>query len=97
MITSRSWRAWSSTVRLSIDARSMNQVTADLQDLLDQVDRAVSRFRSDSELTRANQSAGRPMVISRLFTDLLESRDRRSRREAAQRAVRVPGPGRDRW
>ena len=71
MITSRSWTAWSCTVRLVIDSSSVDQASADLRVLLDQVDQAVSRFRPDSELMRANASGGRPIVVSRLCTDLV--------------------------
>jgi thiamine biosynthesis lipoprotein len=73
LITSRSWRAWSCSVRLLIDAKVMDQASADLVDLLAEVDRAASRFRLDSELTHANQCAVKPVPISRLLTSLVAS------------------------
>lgn len=64
--------AWSCTVRLVVaDERVLDLATADLVSLLGQVDAAASRFRADSELTRANDRAGRPVAISRLLTDLV--------------------------
>jgi thiamine biosynthesis lipoprotein len=36
---------------------------------LDAIDRACSRFRPDSELTLANDAAGRPIAISELFSE----------------------------
>jgi thiamine biosynthesis lipoprotein len=39
---------------------------------LDAIDRACSRFRTDSELMRANDSAGRPTPISRLFSEAVD-------------------------
>ena len=71
MITSRSWSAWSCTVRLVMGSSAIDEAVEDLRVLLDQVDQAVSRFRPDSELARANASAGRPVVISRMCTDLV--------------------------
>jgi thiamine biosynthesis lipoprotein len=73
MIASRSWRAWSCSVRLLIDSRAVDEAVGDLEILLDETDRAASRFRSDSELVRANRNAGRPVVISRLLTGLVAS------------------------
>jgi thiamine biosynthesis lipoprotein len=64
--------AWSCTMRLVVaDDRILAAATADLVGLLDRVDHAASRFRADSELTRANRQAGRPIPVSRLLTDLI--------------------------
>jgi thiamine biosynthesis lipoprotein len=42
-------------------------------ELLDRVDRAYSRFRPDSELSRLNALAGRPMPVSPLFGQAIEA------------------------
>jgi thiamine biosynthesis lipoprotein len=39
---------------------------------LDAIDRACSRFRADSELSRVNASSGRPTAVSELFAQALE-------------------------
>jgi FAD:protein FMN transferase len=39
---------------------------------LDAIDRACSRFRADSELSRVNASGGRPIAVSELFAQALE-------------------------
>jgi thiamine biosynthesis lipoprotein len=64
--------AWSCTVRLVLgNERSLELATTDLVNLLARVDAAASRFQTDSELTRANSLAGRPVPVSRLLTDLV--------------------------
>jgi FAD:protein FMN transferase len=64
--------AWSCTVRLVVaDERVLDPATADLVNLLGRVDAAASRFRPDSELSRANDCAGRPIPVSHLLTDLV--------------------------
>jgi thiamine biosynthesis lipoprotein len=64
--------AWSCTVRLVVaDERVLDYATTDLVNLLGRVEAAASRFRADSELSRANALAGRPVPISRLLTDLV--------------------------
>jgi FAD:protein FMN transferase len=65
-------QAWSCTVRLVVaDSRCLAPATTDLVDLLDRVDRTASRFRPDSELSRANARAGRPTPVTRLLADLV--------------------------
>ncbi len=72
MTATHSARAWSCTVRLVVDDdRVIAPAAADLTALLDRVDRVASRFRADSELTRANRNAGRPTPVSRLLVDLV--------------------------
>jgi FAD:protein FMN transferase len=67
-------RAWSCTVRLVVeDARVLQAAATDLHTLLDRVDKAASRFRADSELSRANAVAGRPVPISLLLVELLDA------------------------
>jgi thiamine biosynthesis lipoprotein len=67
-------RAWSCTVRLVVDdERALDEAAADLHTLLERVDEAASRFRADSELSRANARDGRPTPISLLFVELLDA------------------------
>ncbi|MDP9093667.1 MAG: FAD:protein FMN transferase, partial [Actinomycetota bacterium] len=67
-------RAWSCTVRLVVDDdRVLDAAAADLHTLLKRVDEAASRFRTDSELSRANARAGRPTPISLLLLELVDS------------------------
>jgi len=68
------WRAWSCQVRLVVtDAASLEPAAADLATLMDRVDLAASRFRADSELSRANANAGRPTAVSRLLVSLVQT------------------------
>ena len=54
-----SWRALGSYVQLVVDgADRLDAARAVAVRLLDQVDRSCSRFRADSDLVRANRSAG---------------------------------------
>jgi thiamine biosynthesis lipoprotein len=65
-------RAWSCTVRLVIDdAAALRPATVDLRALLQRVDAAASRFRSDSALSVANEHPGRPVPVPRLLVDLV--------------------------
>ncbi len=72
MTAARSWRAWSSTVRVVVeDDRTLPDATETLSSLLDRVDRIASRFRDDSYLSRANREAGKPIPIPRDLVDLV--------------------------
>lgn len=67
-------RAWSCSVRLVVDdPRTLRAASDDLVALLDRVDRAASRFRPDSALSKANAQAGRPSPIPRLLVDLVDA------------------------
>ena len=73
-LATTSWSAWSCSVRLTVADRSaLAPAAMELVALLADVDAAASRFRSDSELTRANRLAGRPVPVSRLLLDLVEA------------------------
>ena len=66
------WQDWSCTVRLVVtDPDALTPAAADLRALMARVDLASSRFRPDSELSRANAQAGRPMAVSRTLLDLV--------------------------
>jgi FAD:protein FMN transferase len=67
-------RAWSCTVRLVVDdPAALRLAAADLDQLLQRVDVAASRFRTDSALSQANRLAGRPVPIPRLLVDLVDA------------------------
>jgi thiamine biosynthesis lipoprotein len=51
------------TVAVS-DSRRLTKAQLVVQDELDVIDKACSRFRSDSELTALNEAAGRPVRVS---------------------------------
>jgi len=64
MTASRTWTAWSCTVRLTVDDPAvLGAACGELKTLMDRVDKAASRFRPDSELTRLNERGGRPTRV----------------------------------
>jgi thiamine biosynthesis lipoprotein len=68
------WQDWSCQVRLVVtDAEVLDRAAGELAVLMGRVDRAASRFRPDSELSRANAHAGRPVPVSRLLVRLLDA------------------------
>ncbi len=72
MSASHTMRAWSCSVRLVVgERRVLPAAVADLRALLERVDHAVSRFRTDSALSIANARAGRPTPAPRLLVDLV--------------------------
>lgn len=72
MTAARSWRAWSSTVRVVVDDdRTLSDAVEALSNILGRVDRIASRFRGDSFLSRANREAGKPIPIPRDLVDLV--------------------------
>src|SRR4051812_3470458 len=54
------------------DPHSLVDGRALLEDDLAAIDRACSRFRADSELTRVNNANGEPVRVSLLFLDALD-------------------------
>ncbi len=74
MTSTHTMRAWSSTVRLSIDDETaLAPAVADLTALLERVDKLASRFRPDSALSAANALAGRPVPVPRMLVDLVDA------------------------
>jgi FAD:protein FMN transferase len=72
MTAAKSWRAWSSTVRVVVDDdRTLPDAAETLSKILDRVDRIASRFRDDSCLSHANRDAGKPIPIPRDLVDLV--------------------------
>ena len=62
------WRALgTSVVVIASDPRELTGAAAKVRDVLDQVDRACSRFRDDSELCAVNAAGGSRVPVSRLF------------------------------
>ncbi len=73
MSASRTWQAWGSTVRLTVDDPVVLGAAAGaLKALMDRVDKAASRFRPDSELSAVNTRAGSMVPVSRLLIDLVD-------------------------
>ncbi|MFY0409307.1 FAD:protein FMN transferase [Solicola sp. PLA-1-18] len=73
MTATARWTAWSCEVNLVVArASSLPMARVFLEDLLDDVDRAVSRFRPDSDLARVNAAAGRLVAVSPLTMRLVD-------------------------
>ncbi len=67
------WEALGSSVVLRLtDPRALHAARTRIEAELDAVDRACSRFRADSELSRVNARAGRPVPTSPLLIEALE-------------------------
>jgi thiamine biosynthesis lipoprotein len=65
---STSWRALGTTVVvLASDPRELAAAAEVVRGVIEQIDRACSRFRDDSELSRLNAAGGSPRLVSRLF------------------------------
>jgi thiamine biosynthesis lipoprotein len=72
-LASASWEALGTRVVLrTTDPHGLAVARAAVEQELCAIDRACSRFRSDSELSRANALAGRPVKVSALFAQALE-------------------------
>jgi thiamine biosynthesis lipoprotein len=66
------WETWSTSVVLRLtDPRHLRPARAMVERELDAIDRACSRFRSDSEIARVNASAGRAVHVSPLLAEAL--------------------------
>ncbi|MEU8515876.1 FAD:protein FMN transferase [Kitasatospora sp. NPDC048722] len=58
---------------LTVDHRALPEAERILRHELAAVDRACSRFRPDSELSRVNAAAGRPVAVGELFALALQA------------------------
>ena len=68
-----SFRAIGTTVVVAVtDPAALEDARAITEAYVDELDLAASRFRDDSELSRANAAAGRPTHVSALLVDLVE-------------------------
>jgi thiamine biosynthesis lipoprotein len=71
-VVAADWTAWSCRVRLAVpDPAALVAGRAALVADLDEVDRACSRFRPDSELAAVEAAAGRWVPVSPLLAELL--------------------------
>lgn len=69
---SRSWKAWSCTIRLTMsDPAVVDAAARDLREILAGVAAVASRFRPDSALERANRNAGKPVPVPRALVQLV--------------------------
>jgi thiamine biosynthesis lipoprotein ApbE len=67
------WQALGTSVELVVtDPRALNGARAFVEHELDAIDRACSRFREDSELTRANAGRGRAVTVGPLLIEALQ-------------------------
>lgn len=65
---SQSWRALGTTVVVvASESSELERAAEHVRNVIDEIDRACSRFRSDSELCRINAAAGAPVKVSRQF------------------------------
>ena len=85
-MSSRSWQQWSCTVRVVIGQDEavphavMQDAVAVVAALMGDVDRAVSRFRHDSELSVVNDAAPRLLPVGPLTLTLVETAVEAARR-----------------
>ena len=88
-----SFRALGTTATVVVkgDATALAVARAAVEDELDAFDRACSRFRADSELTRLNAAPAAPAAVGPL---LLEARERRPRCRPDDRGLVDPTVGR---
>ena len=72
-MSTRTWQDWSCTVRVVTADRAVDGAAEIVRDLMADVERAVSRFRPDSELEGVNDVAPRIVPVGRLTLDLVET------------------------
>ncbi len=66
------WETWSTSVVLRLAVpRGLNAARGAVEQELDAIDRACSRFRADSEIAHVNASAGRVVRVSPLLAEAL--------------------------
>lgn len=75
------WSDWSCLVRVVVtDGGVLERAVADTVALMNRVERAASRFRTESEINWANVNPGRPVAISRTMVHLMETALNEARR-----------------
>ncbi len=67
----QAFQAMGTTVSVIVPEKKANLATTVVQQLFSEWEQTLSRFRSDSELSRCNQSAGRPFAMSALLYTVL--------------------------
>jgi thiamine biosynthesis lipoprotein len=65
------WRALGTGVRLVVDDGDLDAARVAVETVLDQVDRAYSRFRDDSEIVALNARAGASVAVTPLLADAI--------------------------
>ncbi|HET9614252.1 MAG TPA: FAD:protein FMN transferase, partial [Candidatus Limnocylindrales bacterium] len=70
-IQTATWRALGTGVRLVVHDADLDAARTAVETVLDEVDRAYSRFRDDSELVRLNAHAGQTVRVSPLLADAI--------------------------
>jgi thiamine biosynthesis lipoprotein len=65
------WRALGTGVRLVVDDGDLDAARVAVETVLDQVDRAYSRFRDDSEIVDLNARAGGSVTVTPLLADAI--------------------------
>lgn len=80
----RRWKfpAMGTTVSVVTEATAVEQAGDEVRRLFAEWERRLSRFRPDSELSRLNADAGRPVVVSHLLFEVLEAALRAARATA---------------
>jgi thiamine biosynthesis lipoprotein len=80
----RRWEfpAMGTTVSVVTEATAVEQAGDEVRRLFAEWERRLSRFRPDSELSRLNADAGRPVVVSHLLFEVLEAALRAARATA---------------
>jgi thiamine biosynthesis lipoprotein len=72
MLTSTTWNDWSCAVDVTTEDSGLMIAAAAVRAVMDDVSRAVNRFRADSDLSRINAGAGRFVRVSPLTIDLID-------------------------
>lgn len=68
------WPVWGTVARIVVtDPAVIGEAAAIARAELDAVDAVCSRFRDDSELSRAGRAGGRPVIVSPLLADLISA------------------------
>jgi thiamine biosynthesis lipoprotein len=66
------WRAIGTGVRLVVQDGALDPARRAVEDVLDRIDRAYSRFRDDSEIVVLNARAGSTVAVSPLLADAID-------------------------
>ena len=70
-VATATWRALGTGIRLVVHRGELEPAREAVERILDEVDRAYSRFRPDSELSRLNARTGDTVAISELLADAI--------------------------
>jgi thiamine biosynthesis lipoprotein len=71
---SAEWQRWSTEMQIVVtDPEALDVARREVDNELDAIDAAASRFRPDSEINSLATSSGRPMAVSEVLADLLDA------------------------